>query len=120
MRTPFKSLLRGRMLTRVKISLVGLTRGVVAVLAVCCGRCGPCQLLCWGGHPVRVSFLSSNYTHKLLLVSGSQFVSGCVLPAILFFEVGCSPSPLHDIAIANIEWCMAYIRGVGEASYIAR
>jgi len=24
-------------------------RGVVAVLAVCCVRCGPCRLLCVGG-----------------------------------------------------------------------
>jgi len=24
---------------------------VAAVLAVCCGRCGPCRLLCWGGVP---------------------------------------------------------------------
>ena len=27
---------------------------------------------------------------------------------------------LHDIAIANIVWCMAYTRGVGGASYIAQ
>jgi len=28
--------------------------------------------------------------------------------------------PLHDIAITNIVWCMAYTRGVGGASYIAQ
>ena len=28
--------------------------------------------------------------------------------------------PLDDIAKTNIVWCMAYIRGVGGASYIAQ
>ena len=27
--------------------------------------------------------------------------------------------PLHDIATANLVWCMAYTRGVGWGSYIA-
>jgi len=27
---------------------------------------------------------------------------------------------LHDIAIPNIVWCMAYNRGVGRATYIAQ
>ena len=27
--------------------------------------------------------------------------------------------PLHDIATANIVWCMAYTRGAGWGSYIA-
>ena len=27
---------------------------------------------------------------------------------------------LHDIAITNIVWCIAYKRGVGGASYIAQ
>jgi len=27
--------------------------------------------------------------------------------------------PLHDIATANIVWCMEYTRGVGWGSYIA-
>jgi len=28
--------------------------------------------------------------------------------------------PLHDIAITNIVWCMAYTRGSGGESYIAQ
>jgi len=28
--------------------------------------------------------------------------------------------PLHDIAIANIVWCMAYKRRVGGGAYIAK
>jgi len=34
-------------------------RGVAAVLAVCCMRCGPCRLLCVWGYPVGVSICSS-------------------------------------------------------------
>jgi len=26
--------------------------------------------------------------------------------------------PLHDIAVANVVWCMAYTRGFGWGSYI--
>ena len=28
-------------------------------------------------------------------------------------------APIHDIATANIVWCIAYTRGVGRGSYIA-
>ena len=31
-----------------------------------------------------------------------------------------APWPLHDIAIANIVWCMAYIRGSGWGLYVAQ
>jgi len=35
-------------------------------------------------------------------------------------SAGLAHWPLHDIAITNIVWCMAYKRGVRGASYIAQ
>ena len=44
---------------------------MAAVLAVCCVRCGPCRLLCFGGgYPVGVSISSSSpLTHTLELLT---------------------------------------------------
>jgi len=47
-------------------------------------------------------------------------VKHACLRSHLVFDPCARDWPLHDIAIANIEWCMAYTRGVGRGSYIAQ
>jgi len=37
---------------------------------------------------------------------------------VIYLDI--TPWPLHDIAIANIVWSMAYKRGVGGGAYIAQ
>jgi len=61
------------------------------------------------------------HTHTFTIERSSRGLMFLALLAYLAgFEQGrVTGWPLHDIAITNMVWCMAYEWGVGGASYIA-